>query len=94
MDDSMRMTVRVTGRVQGVFFRASTREQADALALSGWVRNEMDGTVSAVAEGEAAALNAWLAWIEAGGPPAARVDQVDVERAAATGEFNGFTVLR
>ncbi|MGK0358018.1 MAG: acylphosphatase [Bradymonadia bacterium] len=94
MTNTTRLTVRVAGRVQGVFFRASTREQADALALSGWVRNDMDGSVSAVAEGTADALATWLGWIQAGGPPAARVDRVDVERGDATGEFIGFTVLR
>ena len=94
MADMIRLTVRVEGRVQGVFFRASTREQADTLGLSGWVRNEMDGAVSAVAEGSEAALTTWLDWIEAGGPPAARVDRVQVERGDATDEFTGFTVLR
>ena len=89
-----RLTVRVLGRVQGVFFRASTREQAEALGVHGWVRNALDGSVEAVAEGADEALAAWLAWIEAGGPPAARVDRVEVERGDATGEFTAFTVLR
>ena len=94
MSPPQRLTVRVIGRVQGVFFRASTREQAEALKVHGWVRNTLDGAVEAVAEGTHEALTAWLGWIEAGGPPAARVDRVEVDRSDATGEFNAFTVLR
>lgn len=86
--------LRIVGRVQGVFFRASTREQAQQLGLCGWVRNEIDGSVRCCVEGPVDALNALRAWIDAGGPSGARVDTVQGERGVATGEFDGFVVLR
>ena len=63
----------VTGRVQGVFFRASTREQALALGLRGHARNLDDGSVEVLAAGDAAALDRLAAWLRQG-PPHARVD--------------------
>lgn len=71
--------VVVHGRVQGVFFRASTRERARGLELSGWVRNDPDGTVTAHLQGEAHAIDELLDWIRDGGPRLARVDRVEVE---------------
>lgn len=69
---------RVSGRVQGVFFRASAREQARALGLSGWVANRADGSVEAVASGSPEALAAFASWL-AEGPPRARVSAVTSE---------------
>lgn len=77
-----------------MFFRASTREQAEALGLRGWVRNELDGTVRCVAEGAPDALARLEAWLRAGGPPAARVDAVEVHPEAAEAALTGFVVLR
>jgi acylphosphatase len=69
---------RVSGRVQGVFYRASAREQARALGLIGWVRNLADGSVEAVASGSPEALAAFASWL-ADGPPRARVSAVTSE---------------
>lgn len=88
-----RLEVVISGRVQGVWFRASTRDQARRLGLSGWVRNLPDGRVEAVLEGEESRLQAMLDWCHAG-PPGARVDHVEVRRGVATGEFEGFDVRR
>lgn len=66
----------VSGQVQGVGFRAATRERAAALGLAGWVRNLADGRVEACATGDAGALDALRDWL-ADGPPAARVERVD-----------------
>jgi acylphosphatase len=80
----------VSGRVQGVFYRAATEERARALGLGGWVRNLPDGRVELIACGDAhglAALEAWL-WR---GPPSARVESVNSEDVAAQ-TFNGFGV--
>ena len=68
-------SIRVTGKVQGVFYRASARAEAERLGLKGFVRNESDGSVYAEAEGEAEALELFLAWCRRG-PPHARVDAV------------------
>jgi acylphosphatase len=65
----------VSGRVQGVFFRASTREQAQRLDISGYAKNLDDGTVEVIACGDAANLEALERWLEQG-PSAARVDRV------------------
>jgi acylphosphatase len=66
----------VQGRVQGVFFRASTRREAQRLGLAGWVRNTPAGDVEVWAEGSPDALETLEAWIHAGGPPAAQVERV------------------
>jgi len=79
----------VSGRVQGVFFRASTRERALALGLCGHARNLPDGRVEVVARGAPEAIAALEAWLH-DGPPAARVQQVRRED-VALGEFDGFT---
>ena len=68
----------VSGRVQGVFYRASTREQALRLGLSGHAKNRVDGCVEVLASGEAEALDALERWLLQG-PPAARVEAVDRE---------------
>lgn len=65
----------VSGKVQGVFFRASTRERALDLGLSGRATNLPDGRVEVIAEGDAGALDALEAWLHQG-PPAARVESV------------------
>jgi acylphosphatase len=72
--------VRVTGRVQGVFFRAWTKQQAEELGVSGWVRNCADGAVEAHLAGEESAVAALLERIH-DGPPSAVVSDVDVREA-------------
>ena len=67
----------VSGRVQGVFYRASTQEKARSLGLAGWVRNLPDGGVELVASGTVAQLDALERWLWQG-PPAARVESVTV----------------
>ena len=74
----------VTGHVQGVFFRASLREQAGYRGVTGWVRNAPDGSVRAHLEGDAEALDALVAWCREG-PRAARVDEVRRTDAVLTG---------
>jgi acylphosphatase len=88
-----RVDVRVTGRVQGVFFRASTREEAVRLGIRGTVRNEPDGSVFIQAEGEEAALARFLRFLEwvSHGPPDARVDRVQRTDGPLEG-FRGFLV--
>ena len=66
----------VGGKVQGVFFRAGTREQAQALGLRGYARNRADGSVDVLAVGDEAAIDRLAAWLRQG-PPAARVDELE-----------------
>lgn len=89
----VRARVRVTGRVQGVNFRASTKAEADALGLSGWVRNCPDGAVELVAEGPEAAVQLLVSWCRRG-PAWARVDELEVDWQEASGDFTAFCVQR
>ena len=73
--------VRVTGRVQGVFFRAWTKEKARELDIKGWVHNAADGSVEAHLEGDEATVR-WLIDLMYDGPGGARVDRVDAREAA------------
>jgi acylphosphatase len=79
------------GRVQGVFFRASTKECADSLGLTGWVRNMPDGRVEAVFEGEENKVRRALDLCSAN-RAAIRVDSKIVKMSDATGEFEGFVI--
>jgi acylphosphatase len=76
--------VRVKGRVQGVFFRAWTCDQARTLGVKGWVRNSPDGSVEAQVEGEAEPVDQLIELMREG-PRGARVDGVDVEATEAEG---------
>lgn len=87
----MRARVRVTGRVQGVFFRQSTVEMAQGLGLTGWVRNLADGRVEALFEGEQEVVEQALAWCRQG-PPRARVDALEVEWLEDPGGCAGFVI--
>ena len=89
----VRVRARVTGLVQGVFYRASTAERAEELGLCGWVRNTSDGAVELEAEGPQDRVEALLAWCRKG-PPAARVRDVTAERVPVTGGERGFRVRR
>ncbi len=88
-----RAHVWVSGRVQGVFFRQSTENRARELGLGGWVRNLPDGRVEAVAEGDPDALSAWLAFCQVG-PPAAQVENVEIQWEPPSGAFDGFETRR
>jgi acylphosphatase len=82
--------VRVTGRVQGVFFRAWTQQQARELGVHGWVRNASDGSVEAHLEGDEAAVKALIQRLWQGSP-SAEVEQVEVEEVAPE-RCDGFQV--
>ena len=81
--------LRVRGRVQGVGFRDAMRREATALAVSGWVRNRLDGSVEAVVHGAPPAVEALVRWAHRG-PPASLV--LHVEEADDDGRFRGFDV--
>lgn len=88
--DVVRRRVTVHGRVQGVFFRDSTRERATAHGVSGWARNRSDGTVEAVLEGPVEAVERVIRFLETG-PPRAQVERVDVSEERPEG-VTGFEI--
>lgn len=81
----------ISGRVQGVFFRDSTRRRARDLGLSGWVRNLPDGRVSAFAQGPVPAVDQFVAWCHEG-PPMARVEAVETADAEPDPRLSRFEV--
>jgi acylphosphatase len=81
----------ISGRVQGVCFRAFTREEAHRLGLHGWVRNLDDGRVELLAEGPRSRVEALLAWCRSG-PPYARVEDVDASWEEWQGDLKGFGI--
>ena len=88
--DRVARIIRVTGRVQGVFFRAWTCDEAQTIGLSGWVRNCSDGAVEAYAEGDAGGVEELIDLMREG-PPGAEVGHVDVDTADLEG-LNGFEI--
>jgi acylphosphatase len=91
-EEKRRAQVIISGRVQGVFFRASTRDQALRLGLNGWVRNLPNGDVEALFEGDSKAVAQMLLWCHQG-PPYAAVQKVDVRYEPFIGDQQGFRVV-
>ena len=89
----VRAELQIHGRVQGVFYRQSTKETAVRLGLTGWVRNCPDGSVEAVFEGEKPAVDQAVEWCRKG-PPSARVTDVVVSWKDFDGELDGFEARR
>lgn len=88
----MEADITIKGRVQGVFFRANAKEMAEKLNLSGWIKNESDGTVSACVQGEKANIQAFIDWCHQG-PPPARVESVQVTwKEGSTRQFTSFDI--
>ena len=88
----VRVTARITGTVQGVKYRATAQREARQRGLAGWVRNEPDGAVLIDAEGDPAAVDAFLRWC-AEGPPGGRVAAVETTAADPVG-YEEFAILR
>ncbi len=86
-----RIHIFVSGRVQGVFFRAETNSKARFYNLSGWVRNLQDGRVETVFEGEEGDVEKMIAWCNVG-PDSASVQTIEIDEEPVSGEFDGFTV--
>jgi acylphosphatase len=81
----------ISGRVQGVWFRADTREMAERLGIKGWVRNLSDGRLEAIFEGNDNAIKKMIEWCRRG-PPLARVRKVEIEWEEPEG-FDRFKIL-
>ena len=87
----MKLHAFINGRVQGVFFRANTKEMAEKLGVAGWVRNLPDGSVEAVFEGDENAVEQIVEWCHRG-PAMAKVEEVYVEYEEPKGE-KGFRII-
>ncbi len=89
--DMLRAHLWISGRVQGVFFRSTTSQEAQRLGVYGWVKNCLDRRVEAVLEGEQAAVERLIAWCRRG-PSFAKVQEVHIEWEDFQGEFSAFYV--
>jgi acylphosphatase len=88
---NIRAHVYISGYVQGVFFRACTKDEALKLGITGWVRNLADGRVEAVFEGDEAEVKKIISWCHKG-PPGASVRDVEVNYEDYTGQFHTFEI--
>jgi acylphosphatase len=86
-----RVHLKIHGKVQGVFFRATAKEKAQELELVGWVRNNPEGSVEIIAEGDREDLESYIAWCNSG-PRNSRVDNVSVEWGNYEEEFENFKI--
>lgn len=86
-----RVRLRISGRVQGVWYRGATQAEARRLGVRGWVRNLPDGGVEALLQGEADAVRALVAWCKVG-PPAARVTDVTETQEPPANDLVGFRI--
>jgi acylphosphatase len=91
--EPVRVHLKIAGRVQGVYFRASTVTQAQNSEVTGWVRNCPDGSVEVVAEGARDSIEGLIEWCRRG-PPGARVSHVEVEWERPQNNFAGFGIRR
>jgi acylphosphatase len=88
----IRVRLVIEGRVQGVWFRESTRRQAVSLGVNGWVRNKPERTVEVLAEGPEDAVRKLISWCHRG-PSAASVTRVQETEEAWNGEFDSFEIV-
>ncbi|WP_291784172.1 acylphosphatase [Cecembia sp.] len=88
----MNRRIKVHGKVQGVFFRKNTQQKALELGLSGWVKNEDDGTVSVEIEGELHSILAMQSWLRLG-PPNAEVESLEISQGQEQG-YEDFMILQ
>lgn len=86
-----RIEIKITGRVQGVFFRQAAKMVADTLGLTGWARNEPDGSVRIVAEGEEEKLQKLAEWCRTG-TEYSKIKNVEIEWGETAGRFSLFDV--
>jgi acylphosphatase len=83
--------INITGRVQGVWFRAFTQEKAKQFGIKGWVKNTPDGNVLVVAQGEKKDIETFIDYLRTG-PPMARVDKIFTSEINGLSDFNTFSI--
>jgi len=89
---NIRMRLIIEGRVQGVWFRESTRRQALGFGLTGWVKNRPEGTVEVLVEGPEQEVNQLISWCRKG-PPTARVSGIRKTEETWQGQFDSFDIV-
>ena len=87
----LRFEVKISGKVQGVWFRFNTKKNADDLKINGWVRNTTDGKVEAIFEGEEENLHKMINWCLIGSPNS-QVEKIEICKNKFQNEFNSFTI--
>ena len=87
----LQVQVVISGRVQGVWFRANTKQRAEQLGINGWVKNTADGKVVALFEGDEKHIQEMIEWCHYG-PPLAKVENVEVKKQPASSDFDQFSV--
>ncbi len=93
MNNQRHVHLIITGRVQGVWFRASTQETADNLGIKGWVRNLPDLSVEVDAIGETDVIEQFIQWCYKG-PPGARIKNIEIKELEPVDDFQNFKILR
>ncbi|MCR4325088.1 MAG: acylphosphatase [Candidatus Curtissbacteria bacterium] len=86
------VNLKIYGKVHGVLFRRYAKAEADELGLVGWVRNNKDGSVEIVAQGDEGKLKQFVDWCKKG-PPMANVDRVEEDWLNEGDEFEGFSII-
>lgn len=89
----MQVRIVIHGQVQGVFYRHSAKQLAEGLGIVGWIRNNPDGSVEAVACGPKDKLVEFIAWCKKG-PPFAKIEDVEVEWSEVGEHYGGFEIIR
>ena len=92
LEKEKRVEIQVFGIVQGVFFRANTRDYARKLGVKGTVRNRFDGSVEIIAEGREEKLNELIAFAKVG-PPSSKVYNIEINWGETKGEFSNFRII-
>ena len=87
----LQVQVIISGRVQGVWFRANTKQRAEQLGINGWVKNTADGKVVALFKGDEKHVQEMIEWCHHG-PPLAKVENVEVKKQPASSDFDQFSV--
>ena len=88
---TIRFHIRVTGQVQGVFFRRSAKLEAERLGIVGWVKNSDEGSVEIMAQGDKKSADEFIKWCKKG-PPFAKVEKVDVSWEKDLHDFDDFSI--
>jgi acylphosphatase len=89
----LRLQVKISGKVQGVWFSLNTKNKADDLNINGWVKNNIDGKVEAIFEGDEENLHKMINWCLVGSPNS-KVEKIEIYKNDFQNEFNSFSIIK